>query len=257
MPTPFYHLSLAYELLEHPELSPQVRTSLQSHYSEFMLGKTAPDVQSITGQRREATHFFTLPPEDTTPAYQRMWAVHPDIKQAAGLPPQQAVFLAGYICHLQADESWIFEILPYFLAEGIGGNDVRQRIYLHNILRAYLDHQTLTSLPSDAGERLEEADPQSWLPFAKDEELAEWRDYLAEQLQPGAVVRTVEVFAKRQDIPVEEFQALLHDEGRLKTEIFAYLPREKLTEYRQNLIAKNIKLLHTFLGEHPTEAENP
>lgn len=249
MPTPFYHLSLAYELLEHPELSPRVRAVLQTHSSEFLLGKTAPDVQVISGQERAATHFYTLPPDDSTPAYQRMWAAYPEMKQADGLSSQQAVFLAGYICHLQADESWIFELLPYFLAEGFGGKDVQQRFYLHNVLRAYLDHQILTSLPSDTWARLEEAQPQSWLPFAKDEELIEWRDYISEQLQPGAEVHTVEVFANRQDIPVEEFHALLHDEDRLNNEIFTYLPREKLAEYRQNLIASNLILLHTFLGE--------
>ena len=61
MPTPFYHLSLAQELLTHPSLPEPINQFLRMRRCEFMFGNTAPDVQVVSGQARQETHFFNLP----------------------------------------------------------------------------------------------------------------------------------------------------------------------------------------------------
>ena len=77
MPTPFTHLAAAKEFLELPGLSPEVRQSLQAELPAFLLGNIAPDVQTISGQPREATHFFPVPLGRAPPAGERLLAEYP------------------------------------------------------------------------------------------------------------------------------------------------------------------------------------
>lgn len=248
MPTPFYHLSIAYELLEHPEMSKNMRAHLTSCINPFLFGKTAPDVQVVSGRKREATHFYTLPPEGKTPAWKRLMAAYPTLSDASALPEDQAAFLAGYICHLQADETWIFDLFLPIFGPDADWADFRKRLYLHNVLRIYLDKQVLDSLPKETSTHLQTTTPKNWLPFVEDDHLTAWRDYLAEQLEPGAAVQTIEVFANRHGLPPEDFSNLLNSEELMEEEIFTHVSRSDLANFRQNLLAKNLHLLNTYLA---------
>lgn len=249
MPTPFYHLSVAEELLRHPPLAPIARCILEPQRGAFLLGHTAPDVQVVSGQPREATHFFVLPCRPKAP---RPWAylleTHPSLAHPEQLPPAQAAFLAGYLCHLQADWLWVKDIFAPVFGPTCWWGTFRQRLYWHNVLRAYLDRRVLPELPAAMGVWLGQTSPDRWLPFVQDRFLCEWRDFLASQLDPGAAVQTVEVLAARQGITPVEFYGLLDSEDRLEREIFVHLPRQQLEVYRQRLLADNVHLLQDYLA---------
>jgi hypothetical protein len=247
VPTPFYHLSVAETLLIHPDLSRAVRSALAREQSAFLFGNTAPDVQVVSGQKRHATHFFTLPirPESATP-WKQLFSAHPALAHPAGLSGAQAAFLAGYLCHLQADWYWIQLIFfPIFGPECSWGS-FPERLYLHNVLRSYLDMQVLPELRARIADRLKSVRPQNWLPFVEDRHLLEWRDFLALQLEPGAAARTVEVFAARQGISPEEFYSLLESEERMEKQVFSHLPRRLLKVFRQQLVELNLRSLESF-----------
>jgi hypothetical protein len=129
---------------------------------------------------------------------------------------------------------------------------LRERLYLHNVLRTYLDERIYPGLQDGTGRALEGVNPQGWLPFAEDAPLRRWRDLLAEQLRPGAAARTVEVFAARQGLPPEAFTSLLADEERLDHELFARLPRPALEAYRRELLAASADLLVRYYGPQGT-----
>jgi hypothetical protein len=248
VPTPFYHLSIAQELLAHPDLSPQVHSFLTDQRCAFFLGKTAPDVQSLSGQSRTDTHFYRVPLTSTNPPWQKLFRKHPNLQNIAALSAPQAAFISGYICHLQADIIWITDLFgPYFLPRFSLTN--RQQVgYLHNVLRAYLDARNLLELPSNLGDCLLSIDPSGWLPFVRDEHMVEWRNFIARQLLPNAKSETVEVFAQRMHISVETFMEILEDEGRLESELFSFIPRQVLVEYRDKLVEANCQLLEEFLA---------
>lgn len=249
MPTPFYHLNVAEDLLRQPGLSPATCNFLQSNYSAFLLGNTAPDVQTVSGQDRQATHFFNLPIQPwAQPAWERLLSLYPFLAQPARLPTPQAAFLAGYLCHLQADWLWVVEIYSPVFGPTVAWQTFSHRLYLHNVLRAYLDLQILAHLPANIGMGLERAYPQRWLPFVEDRYLCQWRDSLGRQLRPGSAVQTVEVFAARQGISPDTFYSLLGSEERLEREIFTHLPRQTLQAYRQRLFAENVRLLDGYLS---------
>jgi hypothetical protein len=116
VPTPFYHLSIAQELLEHAGLPGNVRLALSEQRGAFLLGNTAPDVQVVSGQDRAATHFFTLPvPPNARQPWEQMLIDHPGLAEPDDYSPARAAFLAGYLIHLQADWLWVRDIFIQLL----------------------------------------------------------------------------------------------------------------------------------------------
>jgi hypothetical protein len=250
MPTPFYHLSLAAEILERSDLPSNVCAFLQDQRAAFLYGNTAPDVQTISGQDRQVTHFFDLPIRRGDPtAWERILTAYPGLNQVEVLPADQAAFLAGYLCHLQADWKWVIEIFAPVFGPGAGWQSQGYRSYLHNVLRSYLDTQILPGLHPQTASDLDQVDPDSWLPFVEDAHLCDWRDLLSEQLCDGCETQTVEVFAARQGIPPEEYYRLLNSEEELDREIFSRLPRQALQGYRENILDEHVFLLTNYLDK--------
>lgn len=244
MPTPFYHLSLAESITHQPTLPPRLSQRIHDHWPAFLLGNTAPDVQTITHQDRRATHFFDIPIFKGEPQpWERMFRRYPDLTPWRRLPEDQAIFLLGYMCHLRADVVWVQKIFFPIFGPFAGWQTMKQRLYLHNVLRSYLDYELLPLLPGDLGKVLAEAVPSNWLPFVEDNHLQQWRDFVSRQLLPGASVHTVEVFAARQGISPEEYYRLIQSEERLDQEIFQRLPRQTLSDYRRQVVIDSATLL--------------
>jgi len=253
VPTPFYHLDVAERLLYHPDLPGQIRHNLLVQQSAFLLGNTAPDVQVLSRQKRQATHFFSFPFDPgSLPPWERMLVLYPDLAPQPTHPAERQAFLAGYLCHLQADWFWIRDIfLPAFGPDLTWGT-FPERLYLHNVLRAYLDRHVLAGLPLETPRLLSRVQPDHWLPFTEDHFLLAWRDYLARQLQPGASIETVEVFASRQGLSPTEFYRLLDSEDQMEEQVFIHVSHSQLDAYRERLIQANLILLAAYLtGKRP------
>jgi hypothetical protein len=106
-----------------------------------------------------------------------------------------------------------------------------ERLLFHNILRAWCDQNDQHRLAADTGVVLAAAQPHQWLPFTADAYLREWRDHLAAQFQPGATIRTVEVFAARHHVPPADFQRVLDSPAELARRVFAHAPREHIEAF--------------------------
>ena len=248
VPTPFYHLSIATEILAGSSLPGSAYALLEQQRCAFFLGKTAPDVQTISGQTRPETHFYRVPLIETILPWERMFTRYPDLAQPDQLPPEQAAFIAGYICHLQADIIWIKDLfLPYFLPL-LAKHRRKQVGYLHNVLRSFLDERILSALQEDVGQCLLQVPVEDWLPFVEGQYLIEWRNFIAGQLLPGAKVQTFEVFAERMNMPVDALLDLVHSESRMEEEIFSFIPYQVLVEYREKLVSANLELLKEYLA---------
>lgn len=250
MPTPFYHLSIAQDLSEHPDLDPRLRSFLADNLGAFLLGNTAPDVQVISGQDRSATHFFSvpIPPNSQVPWKQMVAEYSLEIRPEKN-KPLKAAFTAGYLCHLQADWIWVKDIFEPVFGPRQSWETFNRRLYLHNVLRSYLDEKVIASLPPAVVDALQKTIPQSWLPFIQIEFLVKWREYISDQLQSGEKTRTIEVFASRHGIDPAAFQEMISSEERMDAEVFARISRQQLDDYRVGLLSRNISLLEDYLGE--------
>ena len=249
MPTPFYHISLAEDLLTHLALPDEVRQFLTLNRCTFLFGNTAPDVQVVSGQLRQVTHFFDLPIQENAPfPWKLMLSSYPNLSKAGQLSKQRAAFVAGYLCHLQADWIWVREIFAPVFGPGSSWGSFRERLYLHNVLRAYLDVHILKRLNSGMDTCLSQVEPDGWLPFVDDYQLIKWRDTLFPQLQPGAATQTVEVFSSRGSKPASEFYTMLESEERMQQEVFEHIPLEQVNNYHQRVLEENLCLLSDYLA---------
>lgn len=249
MPTPFYHLSIAEEILTWADLPGSVSSWLGEYRAEFLFGNTAPDVQTLSGQDRRATHFFDLPisPNQRT-AWARMLEEQPFLAEVDRLPAGQAAFIAGYLCHLLADWKWVLEIFAPIFGPNVTWSHQRHRSYLHNVLRSHLDLTLRPGLNPQIAGQFSAARPNGWLSFVRDQDLVDWRDYLAGQLCTGCEAQTVEVFAARQGIPPDDFYRLLNSEDELQKHIFSRLPRQRLQTYRQQLVVESVDVVKGYLN---------
>lgn len=254
MPTPIQHLALAEEILRGGDLSPAVQTLLTAQRGPFLLGHTAPDVQTVSGQAREETHFYSIPRTAGPPAYETLFAAYPALARAEMLPPAQAAFIAGYISHLLFDELWLDEIyLRYFDHQEWGS--WRERAFLHNVLRTWMDRQDLQRLNGNVPAALRQAEPHGWLPFVKDEHLRIWRDWLVEQLGPGREVQTAEVFARRMNVPVAEIESILQSPEQMERHVFSHIPKSALQSFHDRGYAQSIALITRYIGQEPTSKQ--
>ena len=254
MPTPFTHLATAAEILARPQLSEEVKTALLADLPAFLLGTTAPDVQTISGQSREATHFFTVPLRGAPPAGLQMLASYPALAGRAALPAAQAAFLAGYLAHLVFDQLWVRDIFEPFFGEEPDWGSFRERVYLHNVLRAYWDAQDLQKLEPAVADHLAAAQPRSWLPFVDDPHLSAWRDLIAGQLGSGAG-RTVEVFAQRMRADPLAFAALLASPQEMDQRVFSHVPPGALADYRARALEVSEQVIHAYWRACPLPAQ--
>jgi hypothetical protein len=244
MPTPVQHLVLAQSLLDDASLPNAIRDPLRAQRGAFLFGNTAPDVQTVSGQRREATHFFVIPWLRVPAPHNALFKRYPYLGHPLDLPAAQAAFIAGYICHLWLDVVWVRDIyLDNFGPKAHWGANLRERHVYHNILRAWCDRHDQQQLNGTLGSALALARPLEWLPFTADRYLIQWRDNLAAQFRPGASIRTVEVFAERGGVPPEKFQEVLDSPAEMEQHIFAHASRAKIEKFYRDGYEQMAELL--------------
>lgn len=246
MPTPINHLVMGQELFQSRLLSPSVQELLEAHFGPFLLGHTAADVQTVSGQPRHETHFYDIPPSNRSPAYRTLLDAHPDLNNARLLDSDHAAFVAGYLAHLLADEAWWSEVFYPFFSPAATWGSWDERKFLHNVLRTHLDREDQGRLGEEVRNSLARAEPRNWLPFVDDQALRMWRDWLVEQLRPDSRVMTAEVFARRMNLPVGEVEAALESTHRMDY-IFQHIPRSSLEAYRDNVRQRSASLVDDYL----------
>jgi hypothetical protein len=246
MPTPVNHLVMAQQLLRSNRLRPPIQRFLTGELGPFLLGHTAPDAQTVSGQPRRETHFYTIPPSSDTPAYRTLLQAYPELAQSDRLAPAHAAFLAGYVAHLLVDEKWWRDIFHPFFGPEVDWGDWPERLFLHNVLRTWLDRQDQERLDGGEAEALRDTRPRGWLPFIVDEVLEAWRDLLVEQLQPGRQIRTAEVFAARMHLAAETVEMALGSPERMAG-IFERVSQQRLRAYRSEALRQSAALINTYL----------
>lgn len=248
MPTPFMHLQIAERILADDALKEVTRQVVQSYLPAFYLGHVAPDYQTICNVPREKTHFYRLPPDPMYRGYLRMLATYPKLSQPATLGDEHAVFISAYCAHLMLDLRWYEDVLIPFFVEPIDWESNHQRFVVHNTLLTYLDKQAVKVLPKEAANTLADAKPMHWLPFATVEELTNWRDVLVDQLQPGARLRTIEIYAERLFLTPEEFAANLEESSWMDEYLFQRVPLQKVQEILTSAVHESVEMISNYLS---------
>jgi hypothetical protein len=246
MPTPATHLALAEEILCRNDLSIATRRLLTERRGPFMLGHTAPDVKTVSGQRREACHFYTIPRTSDRPARDALFDAYPSLARSDALSRSQAAFVAGYMAHLVVDEVWLDDVFERYFLQDWG--PLRERLFLHNVLRTWVDDRDQAKLNGNVAQVLRKTEPHDWLPFVDDQHLRMWRDWLVVQLTSGQRMQTAEVFARRMGIRAEEVEAVARSPQQMEERVFRYFPRSALAAFRETAYESSITLLDSYIG---------
>lgn len=248
MPTPFMHLQVAERIRAHSQLKSSVAAKIDRALPSFYLGHVAADFQTIADVPREVTHFYKLPPSPKTVAHERMLQEYPQLADPGQLTPQCAVFIAGYRSHLLLDQLWYWDVLtPYFIEAKAWSADHRQRFLVHNTLLTYLDKLAFESLPRGTGETLAAARPHRWLPFAGDGDLIRWRDMLVDQLQPGATIQTIAIYAERMRLQPAAFAANLANPQWMDEQVFSKAPLDEVQAVIIRGVDQSVELISDYL----------
>jgi hypothetical protein len=249
MPTPFMHLQFAEDMraLIERKSNRRLVDILEQEWPAFYLGSIAADFQTITHVPRADTHFYRIPPAPEDKAYPLMFAAHPELADGSQIRQDQAVFVAAYCVHLMLDLLWFRQVLlPYFV-EAQAWGDFPLRRLVHDILLTYLDREAFDSLPPSAASILAAAWPQRWLPFASDTALIEWRDMLLAQLQPGATLQTIEIYAGRLKMSPDEFTRKLRDPVWLEAQVFRNVPVAEVQARLEAAVPQCVDMVASYL----------
>lgn len=246
MPTPFQHLNYARILLETPGLPAAVRERLQHKAGAFFLGSTAADVQSLTGQPRPLTHFFTVPPTDHTRAEVALLRTYPQLADPNALTPDHAAFLSGYLLHLVWDQRWAQDIyLRYYWH---CDDEPLICAVKHNALRVLLDRQAESTLQEHPTilTALHNVQPGEWLPFVAATTLQAWQEWIVEQLAQPGTAQTAAVFAARNGVAVEQLeQAVRRLQVQLQSSAMPAL-RQAIADYEIRARYESLAALRRF-----------
>lgn len=91
---------------------PHLKEFSADEYGAFLTGNLVVDVNSFTSVARRTTHFVGRLDEDGEAAFTESCANFLTQRKRllsrswAGLTPEERAFVAGYLCHLAADEPW-------------------------------------------------------------------------------------------------------------------------------------------------------
>ncbi|NQW22097.1 MAG: zinc dependent phospholipase C family protein [SAR202 cluster bacterium] len=244
------HIHLANAVAEQLD-----RSYVFDHLGSFFLGSTAPDIRAMTKMPREQTHFAPLSVEEVGTGTRTMFQMHPELSEA--MSPASRAFLAGYVCHLAADEVWITSVFrPHFDTSQeesrLTDNQVEANIW-DRAMQLDLDRQALPQISGDTH-------PEKWLacsehdvsmPFFKDGLLTEWKDRVGrfqvweftwERLK-GALNRLY-----RDDEDVQKTVGrFLEGMPRSLEQVYEKVPEGEVSAYQKRALAATIAQVREFV----------
>jgi hypothetical protein len=252
MPNAHTHLAAVTDLLGEPALrqaAPWLAEDAAAR-SAFLLGAISPDVRTVSGQAREATHFFTIPPTSSTEGPDAMLAAYPDLNPAASLNPVRAAFVAGYITHLVMDQTWLeVVVMPGLFVDGLTWGVHHPNWRLYSILMTWLEYRAAPRVQPETAGYLGSALPDHWLPFVEDEHLIKWRDHVIRMMQGVGPRRTSEIFARSNDMSPDELEALVLSEDRMAAEAYPTVAPDRLATFEADTARRSLDAVLRYLAD--------
>jgi hypothetical protein len=234
MPNSQTHLLCASALLSDLRSLPETAWLGQNDaQAAFLLGSISPDVRAVSGQSREATHFFTIPFSDDRSAQITMLDEYPQVARTRVSDPVQAAFVAGYFTHLIMDQTWVEQVVMHTLfIEGEAWGIYHPNWRTYALLMAYLEYQSAAQLPPNTSEQMRSASPHQWLPFVLDNHLELWCEHVSNLIQSGGARALSMMLARSCRMTPDELEAIVLSPSQMADQAFHTVPSEKLAAFQ-------------------------
>jgi hypothetical protein len=227
------HIALAHETaqrLAHPVL--------EANMGYYLLGSTSPDIRIITRGRREEYHFAPLEFDSIGSGVKGLFDAYPHLRTTLDDDGPDQAFVAGYLTHLIADETWIVDMYrPYFGNSDVYDDETRGKV-MDRALQLEMDRQAWDTvdatlgLMADAGGRID-------VGFISSETLAKWRPWVVKFLSSGFSWERLKFMAKRIAAGDDGHSAhnlangFIDEIPRSLKELYRVVPESKLVTYKK------------------------
>jgi len=223
MPTPFMHLAAAQRLLADPAVPAKQRRLLKAHAGAYLLGSVVADAHGLAGLRRDESHFYAFDQPMEDHPWRVMLTRYPALQAARD--PDWRSFLAGYAMHLSMDEIWSLSMTGPEFADRAWAPRPQRFVMLHVLLIA-LDERDRDLLAPSLSSALGAAHPHHWLPFMSDDILRQWDSLIYQQIIPGGVSETLEIYGARIGKTPAELRTILDSPEQMQADLWANVTPE-------------------------------
>ncbi len=252
MPTLPMHIHLANQVAEQLD-----RSCVFDHRGSFYLGSTAPDIRAMTKQPRELTHFAPLSVEKVGTGTETMFQMHPELN--GNMTPASQAFLAGYICHLAADEIWITSVFrPNFdvsVAETrLTDNEVEANIW-DRAMQLNMDRHTLPQLPTEGHpkELLACSDKDVSMPFFEEGLLSEWKDrvgrFMVWEFTWDRLKNALNRLYRDDENVQRSVEGFLEGMPDTLEKLYEKIPEGEVSAYQERALAATVAQVKEFIPE--------
>ena len=228
-------------------------TDLDSNLGYFYLGSTSPDIRALTKRARSEYHFVELDFETIGTGVNAMFAAHPELMEAAEHDGPMRAFIAGYIAHLMADESYIVKMFrPYFGKPGSFETDAMAKVW-DRALQLDFD-RTVWDEVKDSVKGVD-ADPANvHIEFLPQEDLEQWKEWVARVMSGGFSWERLRFMARRISAGDESHPAyayaerFIHSVDESLDALYDHVPRSHVTEFRDEAVETIVASLRDYLS---------
>ena len=248
MPNLPAHMHLALQAaaeLDHP--------MVQAHIGSFLLGSTSPDIRAMTKVPRDQTHFAPLSVDRVGAGVEGMFRQNPGLKDVDRLNWPTKAFVAGYINHLVADESWITSVYrTWFDRNSSSENQVEGNIW-DRAVQLDMDREARIEMNSMEGVRsdLKGADEGVDVGFISNDALLQWRDWILEfstwEFTWDRLNRAMQRMYRDDPGAAEQAQRFLEEMPRSLERVYERMSPEALAAYRESTISSSVELIREYL----------
>ena len=252
LPAHIYLASQAASSLEHP--------TINQHLGSFLLGATAPDIRSIIKCRREQTHFATLKVNNVGEGVEAMFKTYPNLRHGNAVNQPTQAFIAGYINHLIADESWIVGVFRiYFDNHPTPINQMRAHMW-DRAIQLEMDRVARVELNDMVNIRslMDGAENDVSLDFIDPGTLTKWREWVAEfNSWEFSWERLHRIFSRTygvDGIAHEMVRQFIDDLPKSLDQLSDILPFEKVSDYQNRAIQTSINFIKEYFSAVTTSS---
>ena len=248
MPNLPSHIQLATSAasrISHPDI--------EAYKGYYCLGATAPDIRALTKKARSEYHFVELDFETIGTGVKTMFAAYPELMNAAEHDGPTRAFMAGYITHLLADESYIVRMFrPYFGVDGVFEDQELAKV-LDRALQLDFDRRVWDNArDAIAGAEVELVNVN--VRFLPTDDLERWNEWVHRVVEGGFSWERLRFMARRIAAGNEEHPAYGHAEGFLDSvdgwlaTLYDAVPMTRVEEFTTDAIDTLTEGLRSYLS---------
>jgi len=248
IPNPAVHIDLAYQAAARMK-----HDVIENNIGYYLLGATSPDIRVIKKVDRSIFHFAPLDFKEIGTGIKGLFNAHPTLQNASDQNPETQAFLAGYLTHLLADETWIVTMFRPFFDNALVFEDRTMGLIMDRAFQLEMDRRcwddaehvrTLINTPTD----------KVTVGFIDNGSLSNWIKWVNQNLDRGFTWDRLNFMARRisrgdEDHPVfqmaEDFVAD-YEKGLRNME--EKIPVDSLDNYQTQVIDSITTIVEEYLN---------